>query len=160
MEDTRPCLHHLNTHRGQLGCPGVQEAEERCTRSLSSCIWSRIGRLRPQAMLRSPSMIRAPSSCGKPTHVSLFPQSSPPQGSLLTISEPPEGPGPPPWAPLNLLATNTALLLGIPSSSGGRHTSLYVLQGVRLWADQRKPEACPSTALFTSGQGHGLGRSS
>lgn len=53
------------THKGQLGRAGSHKEAGRCMGSRSSCIWRRMGRRSPQAMLRSPSMIRTPSSCGK-----------------------------------------------------------------------------------------------
>lgn len=83
-----------STHSGQPGRPGIQEAEERCTLSLSSCICSRMGRLSPQAMLRSPSMIRAPSSCADPHRLASFPRAATLRGHCQPSLNPPPLPRP------------------------------------------------------------------
>lgn len=95
-------------------------------RSLSSCIWSRMGRFSPQEMLRSPSMIRAPSSCGDP-HAQPASQSSRTQGSLTTLTPPAEvspGPGD---SPVHSGPQMQPLIPGVPSSSRGRPTDFSVL---------------------------------
>lgn len=160
MEATWPPLPpstQPSTHWWQLGRPGIQEFEERCIRSLSSCIWSRMGRLSPQAMLRSPSMIRAPSSCGDPHRSASFPRAATLRG-YCQPSPIPSGP-----SSLNIkrpghLSPKHPPFFGVLSSPEGKSISTFS-KAQDHGPSQEKPKACPSTARPMPGQGHGWGQS-